>query len=104
MQTRHFSFFRACALTAAVAVIGCGATTSSQAPTTSPQPAPTTQQTTTTAPSGPVQANDSTPGRLAVGQEIDVRLQSALSSETSTVEQRFEATTAVDLMQNGRVM
>ena len=102
MHTRHFPYVRACALTAAVAAIGCGATTR-QAPTTSPQPVPTTQ-TTTTAPSGPVQINDSSYGTLAVGQELDVRLQSALSSETSTVEQRFEATTAVDLMQNGRAL
>ena len=39
-----------------------------------------------------------------MGQEFDVRLQTPLSSETSTVEQRFEATTAVDLMQDGRVL
>jgi hypothetical protein len=41
---------------------------------------------------------------VPVGQELDVRLQTSLSSETSTVEQRFEATTAVDLMQDGRVL
>jgi hypothetical protein len=41
---------------------------------------------------------------VPVGQELDVRLQSSLSSETSTVEQRFEATTVVDLTQNGRVL
>jgi hypothetical protein len=41
---------------------------------------------------------------IPVGQELDVRLQNTLSSETSTVEQRFEATTAVDLMQDGRVL
>jgi len=41
---------------------------------------------------------------IPVGQELDVRLQSSLSSETSTVEQRFEATTLVDLMQDGRVL
>ena len=35
---------------------------------------------------------------------MDVRLRTALSSETATAEQRFEATTAVDLMQNGRVL
>ena len=104
MQTRHFTFVRACALTTAVAAIGCGATTR-EAPATYPQPAPPAQTTTTsTAPSGPVQINESAYGTLAVGQELDVRLQSPLSSETSTVEQRFEATTAVDLMQNGRVL
>lgn len=41
---------------------------------------------------------------MPVGQELDVRLQSTLSSETSTVEQRFEATTVADLMQDGRVL
>src|SRR5688572_3890582 len=103
MQTRHFLCIRACALTAAVAAIGCGATTRDSSPTTSPQP-PATTQTTTTAPSGPVQVNEGARGTLSVGQELDVRLQSALSSETATVEQRFEATTAVDLMQEGRVL
>ena len=104
MQTRHCTFVGACALTASIAAIGCGATTR-EAPTTYPQPAPTTQTTTTSeTPSGPVQINESSYGTLAVGQELDVRLQSPLSSETSTVEQRFEATTAVDLMQNGRVL
>jgi hypothetical protein len=39
-----------------------------------------------------------------VGQELDVRLQSTLSSETATAEQRFEATTAVDLRQGDRVL
>jgi len=38
------------------------------------------------------------------GTEIDVRLEQALSSETATVEQRFEATTAADLYQNDRVL
>jgi hypothetical protein len=35
---------------------------------------------------------------------MDVRLQTELSSATATAEQRFEATTAVDLEQNGRVL
>ncbi len=34
---------------------------------------------------------------IPVGQEIDVRLQNELSSDTAQVEDRFEATTAVDL-------
>jgi|SRR5687768_4416689 hypothetical protein len=58
----------------------------------------------TTAPTEPVVANDSRTGVVPTGQELDVRLQSTLSSETATVEQRFEATTVVDLMQNGRVL
>jgi hypothetical protein len=106
MQTRHFSFLPAGALTVAIATAACGGATTSQRPTTYPQqPAPAqTTQTATTDISGPVEVNESARGMIPVGQELDVRLQTALSSETSTVEQRFEATTAVDLMQNGRVL
>jgi hypothetical protein len=45
-----------------------------------------------------------TPGTLPVGTEIDVRLQTALDSGTNQVEDRFEATTAVDVRENGRVL
>jgi hypothetical protein len=38
------------------------------------------------------------------GQEIDVRLQSQLSSDTAQVEDRFEATTVVDLFSGDRVL
>jgi len=38
------------------------------------------------------------------GQEIDVRLQSQLSSDTAQVEDRFEATTVVDLFSGNRVL
>jgi hypothetical protein len=48
--------------------------------------------------------NNDNPGTIPAGQELDVRLQTTLSSETATPEQRFETTTAVDLMQNGRVL
>jgi hypothetical protein len=51
-----------------------------------------------------VVVNESRPGVVPAGQELDVRLQSSLSSETATVEQRFEATTVVDLRQAGRVL
>jgi hypothetical protein len=84
------SVTRAIALYCAVAVAGCGSTTASR-------PA-------TTAPSGPVQVNTREQGVIPVGQELDVRLQTPLSSETSTVEQRFEATTVADVVQNGRVL
>ena len=106
MQTRHFSLLPACALTVAIGTVACGGATTSQRPTTYPQqPAPTqTTQTTTSDIGGPVEVNESARGTIPVGQELDLRLQTALSSETSTVEQRFEATTAVDLMQNGRVL
>jgi hypothetical protein len=44
------------------------------------------------------------PGVIPVGKEIDVRLQSSLSSGTAQNEQRFEATTVADAMQNGNVL
>lgn len=103
MQTRHFSFLPACALTVGIMTVACGATTPSQRPTTQPAP-PQTTHTTTTDVGGSVEVNNSARGTIPVGQELDVRLQSPLSSETSTVEQRFEATTAADLMQDGRVL
>jgi TolA-binding protein len=48
-----------------------------------------------------------TPGRIwtvAVGTELDVRLQTALNSGTAKMEQRFEATTLVDLEMGGTVV
>lgn len=44
------------------------------------------------------------PGTVPVGKELDVRLQSSLSSATAKPEQRFEATTLVDTTQSGRVL
>jgi hypothetical protein len=44
------------------------------------------------------------PGTIPSGTEIDVRLETALSSNTNQVEDRFEGTTVVDLKQNGRVL
>jgi hypothetical protein len=38
-------------------------------------------------------------GELGVGQQLDARLQTPLSSQTAEVEDRFEATTLVDLYQ-----
>jgi hypothetical protein len=38
---------------------------------------------------------------IPVGQELDVRLQKELDSDTAQVEDRFEATTAVDLIVDG---
>ncbi|MEO6221844.1 MAG: hypothetical protein ABIP90_01240 [Vicinamibacterales bacterium] len=55
----------------------------------------------------PVLVDDPTTGgqvwTLPVGTEMDVRLQTALSSLTARVEQRFEATTLVDLKTGGEV-
>lgn len=82
------SLIRNLALLSTLGAVACGATTSQ-----------TTPQTTV-----PTEVNASTRGVVPVGQEIDVRLQTTLSSETSTVEQRFETTTVVDMMQDGRVL
>ena len=63
-----------------------------------------TTGTTTTTPTEPVQVGSSDPGQIPVGQELDVRLQDSLSSATATTEQRFQATTVVDLKQGERVL
>jgi len=45
------------------------------------------------------------PNEIPVGTEFDVRLQTSLSSKTAQVEDRFEATTMVDLLdERGRVL
>jgi hypothetical protein len=51
-------------------------------------------------------STSSSSGRSAipVGQEIDVRLQKELTSDTAQVEDRFEATTAVDLYRGNDVL
>jgi hypothetical protein len=99
------SLIRNVILLSALATIGCGATTSQTAPRPAPSPTPRANPTPqATVPSGPTEVNSSARGVIPVGQELDVRLQTALSSETSTVEQRFEATTVADLMQDGRVL
>jgi hypothetical protein len=92
------SIIRTMALVGALTTAACGATTPDPAPTTAPPPTPTT------APTAPAEVNPSSFGTLPVGQELDVRLQSGLSSETAVAEQRFEATTVVDLTQDGRVL
>lgn len=94
-------FLRAIALIAALSAVACGATASGGQPVYTP---PSGGSVSSTAPSGPVEAGDSQQGVVPAGQELDVRLQSSLSSETAKPEQRFEATTVVDLMQNGRVL
>jgi hypothetical protein len=45
--------------------------------------------------------NRSNPNEVPVGTEFDVRLQNSLGSATSQVEDRFEATTVVDLRDEG---
>ena len=44
------------------------------------------------------------PNEMPAGQELDVRLQTTLDSDTAQPEDRFEATTVADLVQDGRVL
>jgi hypothetical protein len=83
------------------ACVGCSGAMNDNPPAPGPdQPVGTTG----TSVYDPAQVNSSNPGTIPVGQLIDVRLQSGLSSATATREQRFEATTAADLMQGDRVL
>jgi hypothetical protein len=69
------------------------------APGSLPSPPPaasSTRSSTTGAPAGTVE--------VPVGTEIDVRLQAPLNSGTNQVEDRFEATTLVDVGVNSRVV
>ena len=87
---------------ALVACVGCADTMNDNPPVSTPdQPVGTTGAPN---PSDPTQVNTSARGVVPVGQMIDVRLQTALSSATATKEQRFEATTAADLMQGSTVL
>jgi hypothetical protein len=87
------------------ATIGSVACASTRDPGPSPsQTAPRTSQISSEAPTAPTTVNDSAPGTIPVGQELDVRLRTPLSSDSATVEQRFDATSVVDLMQGGRVL
>jgi hypothetical protein len=57
------------------------------------------------APAPPLERRGSgRPGEVPVGTELDVRLQNRLTSDTAQVEDRFEATTMVDLMDGNRVL
>jgi hypothetical protein len=90
------------ALLGAIAAAACGATT--RDPGTAVYTPPASTAGVAQAPSGPTEVNASARGVIPAGQELDVRLQSTLSSETATAEQRFEATTAADVTQNGAVL
>lgn len=58
----------------------------------------------TAAQTGPEHVVSARPNEMPAGQELDVRLQTALDSDTAQVEDRFETTTVVDLVQDGRVL
>ena len=97
-------FTKFAAVLTVLACVGCGATTSDPGPMAPPNSPPSTSEVSQTAPTAPTTVNNDNPGTIPTGQELDVKLQTTLSSETATPEQRFETTTAVDLMQNGRVL
>ena len=83
---------------------GCADTMGNNPPAGDPSAVGTTGTTGSTVPSQPTQVEGSQRGVIPVGQQLDVRLQTPLSSGTATTEQRFESTTAVDLMQGDRVL
>ena len=93
------------ALIAVVGATGCGATARSSvgpaATAGTPQPPPPNRSQA--AAIDDVELN-SDPGVIVPGQEIDVRLQTTLSSGTAEVKQEFEATTVADLTQRGEVL
>jgi hypothetical protein len=92
-------------LVAALAVGACATMDDDPPITTTPPPVGTTGTAGTTPdPTEPAQVSGSRRNEIPVGQELDVRLQEPLSSKSATVEQRFQATTAVDLMQGDRVL
>jgi len=97
---------RIVALASVISTVACGATTSgssggTSAPVYTP---PTSNVPSTTANTNPTEVNSTQYGVVPAGQELDVRLGTTLSSKTAKVEQRFEATTVADLMQNGNVL
>jgi hypothetical protein len=67
-----------------------------------PAPAPTAQAPAPAPATPPAQTDQRS--TIPVGQEIDVRLQRRLSSDDAQVEDRFEATTLVDLSHGNRVL
>ena len=90
---------RAAVLAGFLACVGCA--TLDNTPDT---PDNTPVGTAGTVPSDPQQVTGSEENVIPVGQQLDVRLQTSLSSDTAEPEQRFEATTAVDLMQGSEVL
>ena len=90
-------------IAALVACVGCADSMQNNPPDTTPGNSPV-GTSGTTEPTAPTQVTGSERNVVPVGQELDVRLQTPLSSSTATAEQRFQATTAVDLMQGSRVL
>ena len=83
-----------------------GSSSAPPPPPTAPPPAPVfddrPRPTASKPPSDPPASKRA--HSIPVGQEIDVRIQSELTSDTAQVEDRFEGTTLVDLSQGDRVL
>lgn len=91
------SLLRIAGAVALAGCVGCADMMNENPPASTPdQPVGTSGTVSST---DPTQVETSRQGVVPVGQRMDVRLQSSLSSATATPEQRFEATTVVDLMQ-----
>jgi hypothetical protein len=73
-------------------------------PRTGTQTPPAQAQTQPAQVPPPVQPTTSNPNEVPVGTELDVRLLNPLSSATAQVEDRFDATTMVDLKNGNRVL
>jgi len=79
---------------------GTGASTS----TVAPPPATSSSAPATLPPPPPDPVRASSTREIPAGTELDVRMSTALNSGTAKVEDRFEATTVVDLVVDGRVL
>jgi hypothetical protein len=78
-------------------------TTPAPAPAPAPAAIPSPAPASTPAPA-PAPTRTSTAREIPVGTELDVRLSNTLNSGTAKVEDRFEATTLVDLVLDGRTL
>ena len=83
-------------LTMCAAITLACATTNQDRTQVQTNPAPTAETTSVPA--------TAAPNEVPAGQLLDVRLQQRLSSDSATAEDRFEATTLVDLRQGSRVL
>ncbi len=78
----------------------------SPTPSSTPSPKPTASPAPSPSPSSPSsrETRSAAKGVVPVGAELDVRLQTALNSGTAKIEDRFEATTLVDMEQDGGIL
>jgi len=81
-----------------------GATGANRAAGTSPSSTPTQSSTTTRSSSASTTTASGSGVEIPSGTELDVRLTNALNSGTAQVEDRFEGTTLVDVVVNGRTI